>query len=222
MANSTGLAEPKAADQRPLGRSVGALSAVGLAFVAGFADAVAYLHWHAFGANMTGNTVLFGIALYRDPPSALVPLTPIVAFFSGSIVARMLLLRFSPVVPLLVEAAVLAAADFGNSYATQLGGIAVAMGIQNLSVSEFSGIQANTSFVTGNYNKLGQALVDLFVPAYRGAALLTLTVLAPLIAGYAAGAVAGAVSELHAGRALLIVTPLVLLIAYGVHRTRSG
>ena len=197
------------------------LLGVGLAFVGGFADAVAYLHWHTFGANMTGNTVLLGIALYRDPPSALVPVIPIAAFFVGSIIARILLLRFSPAVALLVEAAVLAAADFGDGYAAQLGAIAIAMGIQNLSVSAFSGVRANTSFVTGNYNKLGQALVDLLVPAYREDAVRTLSVLAPLIAGYAAGAVAGAASETHASRPLLMVAPLVLLIAFGVHRTRS-
>jgi len=52
----------------------GRVVAIGLGFIAGYADATGYLHWHVFGANMTGNTVLFGIMLFGNSTRAMIPL----------------------------------------------------------------------------------------------------------------------------------------------------
>ena len=52
----------------------GRLATTGLVLVAGFADAYGYLGWRVFGANMTGNTIIFAISLYENAERAYLPL----------------------------------------------------------------------------------------------------------------------------------------------------
>ena len=66
----------------------GRLAATGLALVAGFVDAYGYLGWHVFGANMTGNTIIFAISLYENAERAYLPLMLIALFLAGAIVGR--------------------------------------------------------------------------------------------------------------------------------------
>jgi hypothetical protein len=60
---------------------------------------------------------------------------------------------------LLFEAALLVAAAFAPGYAAQLACLALAMGIQNTSISQFDGVRANTTFVTAA-QCLGPRAVD--------------------------------------------------------------
>ena len=91
------------------------LQAALLTIVAGMADAVGYISLGGiFAANMTGNTVLAGIAV-AEGQYALAgrQFMPLIAFFLGALLARLLLrLLRKPSAPLLLEAALLALAGF--------------------------------------------------------------------------------------------------------------
>lgn len=192
--------------------------AIGLGFVAGYVDAAGYLRWHAFGANMTGNTVLFAIALFGNPSSALHSLVPIAGFAVGSLLAGALLLYVSPAMLLVLEAALLGAAAFAGDYVSQLSLLSVAMAVQNTSISRFAGVRANTSFITGNYNNLGKALAQILFGHANQTNRRTAAIAATLIVSYALGAFVSAVFAAHASLPLLLVVPIVLALAYEVTR----
>ena len=91
------------------------LRATILTLIAGIADAVGYITMGGvFAANMTGNTVLAGIAAaQRHYTDAWQHLAPLLAFFVGAMLSRLLLrLWHKPNVCLLAEAALLAVAGF--------------------------------------------------------------------------------------------------------------
>lgn len=191
---------------------------MGLGFVGGYADAAGYLHWSTFGANMTGNTVLFAISLFQRSAGAMKPLVPIVAFFLGAMLAGVLLYYTRPELLLVIEAALLVVAAFSRGYVPQLGFLALAMGIQNNSVSQFGVVRANTSFITGDYSQVARALAQILLgrasPNDRG----TVAIVAPLIFSYAFGAFAAAVCGRFTDLSLLFVVPVVLALAYAVRR----
>lgn len=171
-----------------------AICAMGLGFVAGYADATSYLHWHAFGANMTGNTVLFGIGLVARRP-AFITLVPIGAFFCGAMVANALLISATAAAALVVEAGLLVAAAFAEGYVPQLGLLALAMGVQNTAVAQFAGVRANTGFITGDYTRIAAALTRIVLGRASTDDRRTLTVVAPLIVSYAAGALIATIAR---------------------------
>ncbi len=198
------------------------LLAAALAFVAGFSDGQSFIRRHLFGANMTGNTVLLGIALTQhDLARAAETLAPIVAFCAGCAVA-FLILRAGrpPAVPLVLEALTLAGAAF-LSGPWQLEAIAFAMGIQSSSVMKFGAVSANTSFVTGDYNGLISALVGWLARDDAGGQRTTVAVLAALIAAYGLAAACAALTA-PIPHALLVVVPIVLIIAYFARRGAGG
>jgi uncharacterized membrane protein YoaK (UPF0700 family) len=207
--------------RRQLKRLLGiaALTAAALAFVAGFVDGDAYLRWHQFAANMTGNTVLFGIAsVSGDLRHALVALAPIGAFIAGCAIAQALL-GSSRVIPLLVEIVCLCVASFAGWHRWQLALAALAMGIQNTTVKTFDTVEANTSFVTGDYGRIAQASVRLLSGRGTRKDRDTLTIMLPLIVCYVLGAAcAAALVAAHIPHALLAVVPFLLVVTYSVRR----
>ena len=193
----------------------GRIAAGALGLVAGFVDGFGYLRWHAFGANMTGNTVIFAISLHRNPMSAVMPLTLIVVFLAGTFIGRAAADRLTPAAGLSGEAALLAAAAFAPGSAA-LGLMSLAMGVQNASMSTFAGVRANTGFLTGDYSNLGQAIADCFFRR-SDETRRTVSILSPLIAAYAGGALLAAFFSTAIYGELLVV-PVVLAIAYATHR----
>lgn len=191
--------------------------AVGLGLVAGFSDAYGYLRWRAFGANMTGNTVLCAISLVRTPVEALFPLTLIAMFLAGSIAGRALTARLAAAPAFALEALLIAASVFVGGH-NALAVVALAMGVQNASMRTFAGIQANTSFITGDYSKVGRAVADIALWRANDETRQTIAVIAPLIGAYFVGA---AVAAFLSGipLELLIVIPVILGVAYAARRT---
>lgn len=194
----------------------GRIGAAALAFVAGFADAFGYIRWHTFAANMTGNTVLFALDLYRDPKHAVLPLGLIALFLFGSVVGRSIVDRTSPPFGLATEALLIVAAAFtrGPSGLTIM---AIAMGVQNVSIAQFAGVSANTSFLTGDYSKLGQALADFVFRNGRTQSRRTISILIPLVISYAAGALAGAAAHAVPFE-VLVVLPIVFALVFASSR----
>jgi len=181
-----------------------------LTLVAGIADAVGYITMGAvFAANMTGNTVLAGIALAQGHwLDAWRHLAPLVAFFVGAMISRLLLrLSRAPTASLLVEAAILAAVSLlpvGPEAAVMI--VAFAMGVQASAITHFAGSAVSTVVVTSTLARSADAALDQLwpgddrsPPAATNRRLLAFTWI-----GYLVGAVIGAL--------LLTVMPYPLLV----------
>jgi len=186
------------------------LRATILTVIAGIADAVGYITMGGvFAANMTGNTVLAGIAAaQRNYTDAWHHLAPLLAFFAGAMLSRLLLrLSHKPTAGLLVEAALLAVVGFlpiDRELAVMI--VAVAMGVQASAITHFGGRAVSTVVVTSTLARTADALLDRLwagekkqPPAVTNLPLLGFTWM-----GYLVGAVAGTL--------LLAVMPYPLLV----------
>jgi uncharacterized membrane protein YoaK (UPF0700 family) len=186
------------------------LQATLLTLVAGLADAVGFLTMGGiFAANMTGNTVLAGIALADGHwDLAVHRFIPLFAFFLGAMLARLLLrLTHKSAVPLLLEAALLAVVGFlpiGRELELMVA--ALAMGLQASAITHFGAAAVNTVVVTGTIARIADAVLDrLWVAEKRSLPLVATPRLLMLTwVGYFAGALAGAL--------LIKVTSLPLLV----------
>lgn len=165
---------------------------------------------------MTGNTVIFAISLYADLKRAYLPLTLIALFFIGAILGRAVTERFKAHTALYAEAGLLCAASFAPGYAP-LPIMSLAMGMQNTALGTFAGVAANTSFLSGDYTKLAQAIAHVMIGRGRDRDRRTMSIIWPLVVAYVFGAlvsVFGAKIPLR----LLFVVPVVLALAIATHR----
>jgi len=187
-----------------------------LTIIAGISDAVGYVTMGGvFAANMTGNTVLAGIAgaegRYVDAGKHLAPL---VAFFIGAMLARLFLrLWHRPVFPILLEAAIIGTMGFLPLAAeSAVLVLAFAMGLQASAITTFGGVSVSTVVVTSTLARTADAALDHLWPAEAGKLPVVATPRLLLLtwAGYLVGAVAGGLL-LHAFAWPLLV-PAVLLV----------
>ncbi len=189
-----------------------------LTIVAGLADAVGYITMDGvFAANMTGNTVLAGIAAAaHNYVQAWHHLAPLVAFFLGAMLARLLLrLTRSATSALLLEATILAAVGFlnlGSETAVLI--VAVAMGLQASAITHFSGSAVSTVVVTSTLARTADSVLDRLwrghkadLPIVANTRILMLT-----WAGYFAGAIAGALMVPVFAYPLLVPAALLLIV----------
>ena len=172
------------------------LQATLLTLVAGLADAVGYVAMGGvFAANMTGNTVLAGLSLGEGHfDLAAKRLAPLVTFFLGAMLARLLLRLFHrPAVPLLVEAALLAVVGLlpiGREPSLML--VALAMGLQASAITHFGGTSVSTVVVTSTLARIAEATLDRMWPTGRPLpSVATPRLLALTWIGYLVGAVGG-------------------------------
>jgi len=147
------------------------LQATLLTLVAGLADAVGYVAMGGvFAANMTGNTVLAGLSLGEGHfDLAAKRLAPLVTFFLGAMLARLLLRLFHrPAMPLLIEAALLAVVGLlpiGREPSLML--VALAMGLQASAITHFGGTSVSTVVVTSTLARIAEATLDRMWPTGR-------------------------------------------------------
>lgn len=172
------------------------LQATLLTLVAGLADAVGYVAMGGvFAANMTGNTVLAGLSLGEGHfDLAAKRLAPLVTFFLGAMLARLLLRLFHrPAVPLLIEAALLAVVGLlpiGREPSLML--VALAMGLQASAITHFGGTSVSTVVVTSTLARIAEATLDRMWPTGRPLpSVATPRLLALTWIGYLVGAVGG-------------------------------
>ena len=145
-----------------------------LAIVAGYADAIGFLTFGAFAGAMTGNTVLLGIALagaqYADAAQSAII---IAAFMVGVAFSAVLGSKLPLAAVLGIEAAaIVGAALIAPHFAAPV--LAFAMGLQNATMTRFSGTSLNTVVLTGNLQKMIQGFLGRFTgspkPAQSGSA----------------------------------------------------
>ena len=189
-----------------------------LTIIAGISDAVGYITMGGvFAANMTGNTVLAGIALAEGRyPDAGRHLTPLVAFFIGAMLARLLLRLWSrPMIPILLEAAIIGAMGFLPIALEEPAVLvlAFAMGLQASAITQSGGVSVSTVVVTSTLARTADAALDHLWPAEAGKLPVVATPRLLLLLtwlGYLVGAVAGGLL-LHVVAWPLLV-PAVLLV----------
>lgn len=182
------------------------------------ADAVGFITMGGvFAANMTGNTVLAGIAVARGHHvDAWHHFTPLLAFFIGAMMARWLLrLLKAPTIGILIEAALIAGVGFVNigTEPTVLV-VAFAMGLQASSITSFGGSAVSTVVVTSTLARTADTAVDRLWPgagkttaSSTNAELLALT-----WGGYVVGAIAGALLVGAMTHPLIVPAALLLLV----------
>jgi len=175
------------------------LQAALLTIVAGMADAVGYISLGGiFAANMTGNTVLAGIAV-AEGQYALAGrrFMPLIAFFLGA----------------LLEAALLALAGFVTlGTEAELMVVSLAISLQASAITHFGGSAVSTVVVTSTLARMADATLDRLSPApgrhlpsIAKPSLLALTWL-----GYLLGALTGAL--LVAAMPWPLLVPACLLV----------
>ena len=171
-----------------------------------------------FAANMTGNTVLAGIALAQGHwTDAWRHLAPLVAFFVGAMISRLLLrLSRAPTASLLVEAAVLAVVGLlpvGPEAAVMI--VAFAMGVQASAITQFAGSAVSTVVVTSTLARSADAALDQLWPGddRAPAAATNRRLLALTWIGYLVGAVIGALLLTVMPYPLLVPAALLLVVA---------
>ncbi len=194
----------------------GAGTAALLAGTAGYVNAVAYLGLHAFVAPMTGTVIAAGFALAdADWTEAGHGLLVAAAFTLGVILARLLRrLGRGPAPCWLLSAALLAASAFRPlDGLVSLIPIAAAVGCLNGSETRFGTVVLNTTFITGNLERIGEALADRGFKGRRA----QLTMIACILLAYLAGATAGA----RAAHVLTwpLLVPAAVLLAAGMVTT---
>jgi uncharacterized membrane protein YoaK (UPF0700 family) len=191
-----------------------------LTIVAGIADAVGYITMDGvFAANMTGNTVLAGIAAAkRDFIGTWDHLSPLVAFFAGAMLARALLrLLKSPTAGIALEAALVAGVGFlGLGMETSVMIVAFAMGLQASSLTSFAGSAISTVVVTSTLARTADAAVDRLwpgagatPPSVKNTQILLLTWI-----GYLVGAVIGALLIDVMAYPLLVPAALLVVVLF--------
>lgn len=198
----------------------GIRTAAGMAAVAGFVNAVAYLGLHAFVAPMTGAVVQAGFELAaQEWLGAALSLLAIASFTGGVAIARFVRRDGrGPGLCWLLSAAVLAIAGVRPLEGlASLAPIAGALGCLNGSQTRFGMVTLNTTFLTGNLERLGEAIGDRGMQ-HRPAQLACV---AAIILSYLAGATAGAAAARDLGAPLLIPAAVLALMGVVTQRRRQ-
>jgi uncharacterized membrane protein YoaK (UPF0700 family) len=132
--------------------------------IAGYVDGWGYTQiGRVFAANMTGNTVLFGIALAEaDWRRALTYATTLLAFFLAGIVASLVRRALRRVDVILIGAAAFLLMALLPREAPELvlALLAVAMGFQGAAVQRFGRTAISTVVVTNTLLRLAEGLVS--------------------------------------------------------------
>jgi uncharacterized membrane protein YoaK (UPF0700 family) len=204
-----------------------------LAFVAGAVDACTFLAlFGLFVAQLTGSFVTVGVELVRHGPAPLIQVLALPLFFvAGAVIV--LLAHSVPTrglaLPLAIETVLLAGfmgtglaaapfADAGTPSALLVGTLGLlAMGVQSATVRLMLPGVPSTNVMTINTSQLAidvaQWLIAAFRPADREsrvAAGRRIATLAPIMAGFFAGSVLGAIGFTHVGFWSLL--PLIVLL----------
>jgi uncharacterized membrane protein YoaK (UPF0700 family) len=150
-----------------------------LAASAGSADAWSYFAFHAFVANMTGNTVLLGLAVFQPHGDLLHPLISLGSYAAGTMIGSRLTEKVQPGVwskaiswTLMLEALLLLAAEAGwigihlhishaPSLELLLAIVALGIGMQSSAMVQLKIPGIVTTYITGTWTTMLGGLVRL-------------------------------------------------------------
>ena len=152
-----------------------------LAASAGSADAWSYFGFgHAFVANMTGNTVLLGLAVFQPHGDLLHPVISLGSYAAGTMIGSLLTAKVQPGMvwskaiswTLMLEALLLLAAEAGwigihlhishaPSLELLLATVALAIGMQSSAMVQLKIPGIVTTYITGTWTTMLSGLVRL-------------------------------------------------------------
>ena len=181
-----------------------------LVMIAGYADAIGFLQHRAFAGQMTGNTILLAISLAEGGWSqAGFYLAVIASFLVGVAISGSLVrLGIAQAVALSLAAVALAVCAFVTArWGASL--LAFAMGTQNAAATHFGAATLNTVFITGDLQKLFEAVLGWLWQSKGGQPPPGFAILAPVWLEYFVGALLGALA--HAALAYPLLIPAALL-----------
>ncbi len=167
--------------------------AFAFAAIAGYADAIGYLHYKAFAGMMTGNTVLMGLAFFHraDLPVGEYAAVLAIFFVTSALAFALLRKRCPPTILLVAEAVALLLPEIiQGPWAIVL--LVIAMGLQNPLAQRF-GLALSTTFITGDILRFAEGLIGRVVP-HRGHQPGPFAIYGIAWLGYATGAALGAAS----------------------------
>src|SRR5580700_6426196 len=178
---------------------------------AGFADAVGYVNSGVFAANMTGNTVLAGLALAGGHWDVALQRGMTLGAFCVGVVLATFILRLSRerrVLALIGEVAfILAAALIEPSATLSLAFVATAMGMQAVSVTRFRSVVASTVVVTTTMARLAEFCTAWLIARPQAEAAMAKTAPALLVViwiCYGLGAILAACAMAVTSRPLFV------------------
>lgn len=186
-----------------------------LVAIAGFTDAVGFLRYKAFACQMTGNTLLLALSVFHQSWLQSLYYVAMIACFVLGVLASSGLIRagHSPVLSLCIAAAALAMCSFiGLKWASPLLGFA--MGMQTAAATRFGAASISTVYITGDLQRLFEAVAARLWPKRGAPASAGIGVLALVWLEYLGGGLIGALADLAFRHALLIpaaILPFVLL-----------
>ena len=198
-----------------------ALRASWLALIAGLSDGLGWLQTGLFAAQMTGNTALLGVDLAAGHwHGAGQKAAAILCFLIGSLTARLLLRpeqgprRGKALAVLATSLVVLMAAFLPKPINVLVLGAALAG--QNAAFTRFDGQSINTSFISGDLQRLAQAVARR-IAGQKGedGDQAVLVIVPSLWLAYVAGAAGGVLCQHSLALPLLVpavMLPLVLLL----------
>lgn len=167
--------------------------AVALSFMAGFVDALGFMHLGGYFVSfMSGNSTQMAAALPDGVAGALLPAAIIGLFVLGVILGTLLEQRFSSAVGLLILACLLGIASALSAMKLDDAAILVTplvMGAMNMVLRSGQGGMAVT-YMTGNLVKLGQMIVAAFQGGGNWAWLPYLLLWLGMVAGVFCGVIA--------------------------------
>ena len=187
------------------------LVAMVLAVVAGFVDAVGFVHVVAvFSANQSGNVAFLGLSIGgASPAPGWGPPVSIAAFVVGAAVGRWSTLRVGPrrgaatllgleLVLLTALAVVLVASGDDEPFTTTaarvaaLAATALAMGLQTDVIRTVAGVAVSTTYLSGAIARIGETIGTPPGSRERGSERRLLGVLSGVLIAYLGGAALGA------------------------------
>ncbi len=225
LAGDTAPPQDQSPTPGPEVRAASSLScAMLLAIAGGSLDSFLYLnHGHVFAGAMTGDAVLFGIALLGGNwPQALHTFLPLAAFLVGVWTAFSVeshLRHHAVTVSLLCEAAILFAASWLPGTFPDLvfvPAIALVAAFQVGSFRTVDSFSYFSTFITGNLRAWVEGLHKSLTPGCRAEGLRQFRDLGLVIASFLAGAVTGAVLARRSTNHALWLPVICLLIVLGI------
>jgi uncharacterized membrane protein YoaK (UPF0700 family) len=192
-----------------------------LVAVAGFTDAVGFLRYQAFACQMTGNTLLLALSVFHLSWAQSFYYVAMIACFVLGVLASSGLVRsgHSPVLSLCIAGGALAVCSFiGLKWASPLLGFA--MGMQTAAATRFGAASINTVYITGDLQRLFEAIAALLWPRGGAPPSVGIGALALVWLEYLCGGLIGALADLTFRHALLI--PAVILPFVLLHRRRAA
>jgi len=181
-----------------------------LVMIAGYADAIGFLQHRAFAGQMTGNTILLAISMVETSwAEAAFYVAVIASFLAGVVIAGGLVrLGHAPAIALSLAAVSLAICAFVTVHWGALL-LAFAMGAQNGALTRFGDATLNTVFITGDLQKLFEAVLAWLRQSSSRQPPPGFAILAPVWLEYFVGALLGALA--HAALAYPLLVPAALL-----------